>query len=201
MPARLPDSLARAERLTRLVLEPLDRDGARRLLSSLLPEQAVSDGLERILDLVSGNPLFAEEYVRLLVDRGLSPEADSAPRSAGGIGMPLPDTVQAVIAARLDALPASHKAVLCDAAVLGETFWDGGVMALSDRDRDGVDDVLAALIERQLVRPVRSSSLKDENEYLFWHALARDVAYEQLPRRARLRKRQDARRVDRAQGR
>ncbi len=106
--------------------------------------------------------------------------------------MPLPDTVQAVIAARLDALPASHKAVLCDAAVLGETFWDGGVMALSDRDRDEVDDVLAALIERQLVRPVRSSSLKDENEYLFWHALARDVAYEQLPRRARLRKHQDA---------
>ena len=103
-----------------------------------------------------------------------------------GEELPLPDTVQAVLAARLDTLPAEHKALLCDAAVFGESFWDGGVAALADGGRDQVPPAMGALVERQLVRPVASSSLAGETEYLFWHALARDVAYAELPKRVRV---------------
>ena len=91
-----------------------------------------------------------------------------------GEELPLPDTVQAVLAARLDTLPPEHKALLCDAAVFGETFWRGGVAALSGaRARTTSTTVMAdARRSRSLVRPVVTSSFEGEPEYLFWHALA-----------------------------
>ena len=106
--------------------------------------------------------------------------------------LPLPETVQAVIAARLDTLPPEQKAMLCDAAVIGETFWRGGVAAVSGREAAGVDEAMAALVARDLVRPVITPTIEGESEYLFWHALARDVAYGQLPRKARARKHEAA---------
>ena len=62
--------------------------------------------------------------------------------------------MQAVLAARLDTLPAEHKALLCDAAVIGETFWRGGVAALSGREASASTTAMAALAARDLVRPV-----------------------------------------------
>jgi tetratricopeptide (TPR) repeat protein len=143
---------------------------------------------EPILERIGGNPLYAEEYVRLLLDRGLLLEAVGLLRLREGEELPLPDTVQAVLAARLDTLPPEQKALLCDAAVFGESFWCGGVAAIAERGREEVEQTMAALTERQLVRPVASSSLTDETEYMFWHALARDVAYGELPKRARAQK-------------
>ena len=104
--------------------------------------------------------------------------------------LPLPKTVQAVLAARIDTLPSQQKALLCDAAVVGETFWRGAVAALSGRDPADVDGIMTDLSARDLVRPVISPSISGEVECIFWHALARDVAYRQLPRGVRARKHQ-----------
>ena len=137
---------------------------------------------------MGGNPLYAEEYVQLLLEGDLLFRSQGVLRLREGIELPVPDTVQAVLAARLDTLPEEQKALLCDAAVFGESFWGGGVAALAGREEADVDGVMSTLAQRQLVRPVVSSSLEGASEYLFWHALTRDVAYGELPRRARIDK-------------
>ena len=185
---RHPDVLASAPAVTRLTLAPLRRKDAARFVSSLLDERLAAAVRGPVLERIGGNPLYAEEYVRLLLDRGLLLKTRGVLRLKEGEALPLPDTVQAVLAARLDTLPPDQKALLCDAAVFGQSFWDGGVAALAGRDPADVRSGMAFLAERQLVRAVVSSSLAGETEYLFWHALARDVAYAELPKRARVQK-------------
>jgi class 3 adenylate cyclase/tetratricopeptide (TPR) repeat protein len=189
---RDPETLVESERVARLLLSPLSREDASRLVASLLDRKLAADVREPMLERAGGNPLYAEEYVRLLLDRGLLLESDGVIGLKSGEQLPLPDTVQAVLAARLDTLPPEHKALLCDAAVFGETFWDGGVAAVGGRHGAQVEQAIALLIERQLVRRVVSSSLADQAEFLFWHALARDVAYAEIPKRARIQKHVDA---------
>ncbi len=176
------------DRLRRITLPTLSEEQTHSLVESLLGGEAPSGASAHIVESCAGNPLYAEQYVRLLLDRGL-------PGSGGPAGcqdLPLPDTVHAVLAARLDTLPPGHKALLCDAAVFGETFWRGGVAALSDVEGIVLDEAMAALLARDFVRPVASQTAEGEQEYLFWHALARDVAYGQLPRTVRARKHQAA---------
>ena len=99
--------------------------------------------------------------------------------------MPFPDSVQALIAARLDTLEPDAKSLLADAAVIGKVFWAGAVAAMGDRDPQTVTATLRELSRKELVRPSRQSSMAGEAEYAFWHVLARDVAYNQLPRASR----------------
>ncbi len=124
-------------------------------------------------------PLRRQPLLRRGIGRGSLAETATAA---------LPASVQAVIAARLDALPAEHKAVLGDAAVVGGVFWNGAVVALDGRDADEVDHALRSLVDRQLIRRVRASSMHGENEFAFAHALAREVAYQELPRNVRAAK-------------
>ena len=180
------------DRLRRITLPTLSQQDASLLIADLLNAELAADVRVQIVDLVGGNPLFAEQYVRLLLDGGLLVRAADGLHLAADTDLPLPESVQAVLAARLDTLPAGHKALLCDAAVIGETFWRGGVAALSGCGTSAVDEAMAALAARDLVRPVAASSMVGEPEYLFWHALARDVAYGQLPRRVRARKHEAA---------
>ena len=82
----------------------------------------------------------------------------------------------------------TQKALLGDAAVVGSVFWSGALAAIGARDRDdGLEEALSGLLERRLIRRVRESSMEGEREYAFAHALARDVAYRQLPRAKRAR--------------
>ena len=187
-----PAMLAPIDDVGRVRLSPLTRKDAGHLVSALLDARIAADVRAPILERCGGNPLYAEEYVRLLLDRGLLHRAQGALRLREGERLPLPETVQAVLAARLDTLPPEHKAMLCDAAVFGESFWAGGVAALGGHESGDVREVMTLLAERQLVRPVVRSSLEGEAEFLFWHALARDVAYEQLPRRVRAGKHEKA---------
>ena len=99
--------------------------------------------------------------------------------------MPFPESVQALIAARLDTLEPEAKSLLADAAVIGKVFWAGAVAAMGDRDPQAVTTTLRELSRKELVRPSRQSSMAGEAEYAFWHVLARDVAYNQLPRASR----------------
>jgi class 3 adenylate cyclase/tetratricopeptide (TPR) repeat protein len=170
-----PTFAAGSTHLNRISLESLTRAETERLVNGLVGGAEVLG--PRVADIVAhceGNPFFAEESARLLTDRVQS--------------APVPASVQAVIAARLDALPPDRKAVLGDAAVVGAVFWNGAVAALGQRDQDEVDAALRDLVAKQLVRRVRESSMRGENEFAFAHALARDVAYGQLPRAARARK-------------
>ena len=121
----------------------------------------------KLLDRAGGNPLYAEEFVRMLTERG----DDAA----------LPESIQGIVAARLDSLPPEEKELLQRAAVIGRVFWLG---ALGD-ERQSLEHALHALTRKEFVRRQRQGSMAGEAEYAFSHALVRDVAYEQIPRSRR----------------
>src|SRR5581483_581891 len=100
----------------------------------------------------------------------------------------VPESVQALIAARLDTLPPESKGLLHDAAVLGTVFWSGALAFMQGTDEAEVRSRLHEIARKELVRSVRTSSVEDQEEYSFWHVLVRDVAYGQIPRAERRRK-------------
>ncbi len=138
-----------------------------------LLEQAVlpADLQQRLLQRAEGNPLYAEEFARLAAE-GRQPEE-------------LPETVQGIVAARLDALSPEEKECLQDASVLGKVFWLGAVARLGDRERWLLEERLHELERKEFVRRERRPSMAGETEYVFRHLLVRDVAYGQIPRAAR----------------
>ena len=170
----------------RLTLPPLT-DGETAVLVSSLLERAVLPASTQslLIERSGGNPLFAEEFVQLLVDRGLI-DLESHDRPVAELhDIPVPESLQALIGSRLDQLPHEDKALLQDAAVVGKVFWSGALAALCGCDEPSVHDRLADVLRRELVRPNRTSALEGQTEYTFWHALIRDVAYGQIPRAGR----------------
>jgi class 3 adenylate cyclase/tetratricopeptide (TPR) repeat protein len=183
---RRPDYGAGLRNATPINLSPLSEEETARLVSALLRTTVIPAELQQpILDRAGGNPLYAEEFVRLLKDRGLLVERGSSWELQDGAEVPFPDSVQALIAARLDTLGPEAKSMLADAAVVGKVFWAGAVAAMGDRDLDDVTDTLRELSRKELVHPARRSSIEGESEHAFWHILTRDVAYAQLPRGSR----------------
>ncbi len=159
-------------------LSPLSDQETGELVSNLITTTVLTPELKRaILERSGGNPLYAEEFVRLLKDRDLAPDE----------GL-LPDSVQALIAARLDTLSPERKSLLQDAAVVGKVFWAGAVAEIGGRELAEVDLALHELALKELVRPARRSSMEGESEYAFWHVLVVDVAYSQIPRAERTRR-------------
>ena len=180
--AARPDWAAGVAHATTITLSPLTDPEMADLLGALLLRSVMSVAdSEVLMRRAGGNPLFAREFVHMLEDRGL-----------GGIGAPespgagVPDTVQALIAARLDTLDAVERVVLQAASVIGDRFWSGALDAIAP----GVPDLevtLRALQRRGLLRRSSTSSISSELELSFAHALIRDVAYRRLPRPARSR--------------
>ena len=163
---------------TTINLPPLSDSETAELVSNLGAATVLTDELERtVLEQAGGNPLYAEEFVRLLADRG-----------PGSGEVEVPESVQALIAARLDTLTADRKAVIHDAAVLGKVFWVGALADIGGRDPTELELALHELARKELVRPARVSSVAGETEYSFWHLLVRDVAYAQIPRAERARR-------------
>jgi predicted ATPase/class 3 adenylate cyclase len=174
---------------TTLSLSPLTDDETARLISVLLSQAVLPAETQAILlERSGGNPLYAEEFVRMLTDRGILTRRGRVVEVAPEAEIPVPETVQAVIAARLDSLPAERKALLHDAAVVGKVFWTGALAWMGRTPERAVEEGLYELVRKELVRPVRLSSVKDQPEYSFWHLLVRDVAYGQIPRAARAAK-------------
>ena len=185
---RRPDYLSSVP-ITRLDLAPLADEDAQRLLAALLQSETLPPAVSApILERCAGNPLYAEEITALLRDRGLLIDTAAGLMLAKGAELPLPGAVQAVIAARLDDLPPESKALLADAAVVGQTFWAGAVAALGERAAADAERILTSLAHSALIRPAKTSTMAGEREYSFGHVLARDVAYGELPRAARARK-------------
>ena len=184
---RRPGFPGASSRAIRVDLRPLPDGAAERLASSLLEAGSLAPSLrDAILEHAAGNPLFVEEFVRLLRDRDLlEPSDGSSPRLREGASLPVPESIQALLAARLDTLPPDQKQMLGDASVVGKVFWVGAVAAMGEREPLAVNVPSSSLGRREFVRPYERSSMGGEREYAFWHVLARDVAYAALPRAAR----------------
>jgi class 3 adenylate cyclase/tetratricopeptide (TPR) repeat protein len=174
---------------TTISLAPLTGEETARLVAALLSQAVLpAETQATLLERSGGNPLYAEEFVRMLTDREILTRRGRAAELAAGAEIAVPETVQALIAARLDTLPPQRKSLLHNAAVIGKVFWSGAVATIGGVERRVVEDELHELARKELVRPSRTSSVKDEREYSFWHVLVRDVAYGQIPRGARSRK-------------
>ena len=160
-------------------LSPLSTEETGRLLRSLLEQtQLDAKTQEELLARAGGNPLYAEQFARSLLERGELLE--------------VPETVQGIIAARLDALSEEEKRLLQDASVVGKVFWLGAVEAVDGVTRWQAEELLHALARKEFVQRSRTSSVGTESEYAFRHVLIRDVAYGQIPRAARSQKHQRA---------
>ena len=164
-------------------LGPLSGDETGQLILARLGASSLPVSLQAaLLERSGGNPLFAEELVRLLEDRDLLENRGGSVALKPGVELPMPDSIGALIAARLDLLAPDRKALLADASVVGRSFWTGAVAAVGGREPAQVLEGLIELVAKELVRPVRGSSIEGETEFLFVHALVGDVAYAQLTR-------------------
>ncbi len=155
-------------------LSSLSDEDTARLLAELLGSVLPAETQVELLARAGGNPLYAEEFARMLRDRGRMGD--------------LPETVQGLIAARLDLLEPEQKALLQDAAVIGKRFWLGALASLSGGEAGRLETSLHALERKEFARRERSSSVADDGEYAFRHLLVRDVAYGQIPRADRAEK-------------
>jgi DNA-binding SARP family transcriptional activator/class 3 adenylate cyclase len=173
-------------------LAPLSDADTARLLAGLLEQALLPAELQAtLLARAGGNPLYAEEYVRMLADRGYLRRTQTGTwRLDRSDELPVPGTVQAIIAARLDALAPADKALLQDAAVLGETGWLGALATLAGEDPWVLEQRLHTLERKEFLRRERRPQVVGERQYAFRHVLIRDVAYGQLPRAVRAERHQ-----------
>ncbi len=171
---------------SRLQLEPLSRDETASLVGALLHVEGLPDKLrEQVLDRAEGNPLFVEETLRMLIDRGAVVQREGRWMASAAVAeIEVPETIEALIRARLDAIPRDERAVLQGAAVIGRTFQRSAVATL-------VEGPVERHLEQAILRDLVSEEPSVEPAYRFKHILIRDVAYATLPkaRRAELHRR------------
>jgi class 3 adenylate cyclase/predicted ATPase len=152
---------------TTLALAPLTAEQTAQLIGHVLGTPVLeAEAQGALLEQAGGNPLYAEQFAQLYVERGSTEE------------LPLPETLQGIIAARLDGLSADEKGLMLDAAVVGKVFWSGAL----GRHESETTATFHALERKGFVRRQRRSSVEGESELAFAHALVRDVAYGQIPR-------------------
>jgi tetratricopeptide (TPR) repeat protein len=190
---RVPGWAASARNLAKVNLRPLAPAETARLIGNLLGSAVLPAELQQaILDRSGGNPLYAEQFVRLLQDQQILTRAGARWRIDANAEIPLPPGVHGLIAARLDTLSAESKRLLHDAAVVGKVFWSGAVAEMADLGEADVQVVLRELARKELIHVVRRSSVAGQAEYSFTHALIREVCYAQIPRAERARRHQRA---------
>ncbi len=150
-----------------LGLSPLSQEQTAVLISHVLERTLLPAEIQQaLLERSEGNPLYAEQFAQLYLERGSAED------------LPLPETLQGIVAARLDGLSAAEKAVLQDASVVGKVFWTGALR----RDESEATPLLHALERKGFLTRQRRSSVESEGEWAFAHMLLRDVAYGQIPR-------------------
>jgi class 3 adenylate cyclase/tetratricopeptide (TPR) repeat protein len=163
-----------------LALAALPEHEGEQLLAGLLGDGALTESTKAaLLENAGGNPLFLEETVRMLADSGL------ADAELGDV--PVPTSLQSLITARLDQLPARQKHLGQHASVVGRVFWPSAVAHLrGNGESDGLPADLDELERRDFIHAQEASTIAGELEYAFKHILIRDVAYGQLPRARRV---------------
>ena len=170
---------------TTMRLEPLSESETAQLVAALRDRDTLSSAAaEAVVERSSGNPLYAEEFMRMLRDQHRGDSGKGSPAADAA----LPPTIQALLSARLDALASNLRATAQDAAVVGLTCWPGAVAGIAGSSEDIVRASLEDLVEREVLRRVKTTSVAGQTEYTFRHVLVRDVAYGRIPRAERARK-------------
>jgi class 3 adenylate cyclase len=173
--------------MTAISLDPLSPEESESLVEALLAVDNLPAGItSQILDRAGGNPFFLEEIVESLIDNGMiTKEGERWVASRDLAGFEVPDSIQAVLASRIDLLDPLDKRVLQRAAVVGRIFWPTPVERLLDMDEEELLASLERLEARDFARSQLRSTISGEPEYIFKHLLTREVAYESLPRAER----------------
>jgi hypothetical protein len=181
---RRPAWAGARRRTSAMHLEALPPSDTGRLLGELLGAEVPPAIRDLVVSRAEGNPFFVEEMIGTLIDRGVLAHTNGSwSFEALPVGFAVPDSIQAVIAARIDLLPTAEKAALQAASVIGRTFWTGPVYELVA----GESPDIGLLEERDFVRRRAGSSLAGEREYVIKHSLTREVAYASLPKAKRAR--------------
>jgi class 3 adenylate cyclase/tetratricopeptide (TPR) repeat protein len=170
---------------TSLYLEPLPEGAMKALLAGLVP--GLPEALQaQILSRAEGVPLYAVETVRMLLDRGLLVAEGSTYRLSGTVeSLEVPETLHALIAARLDGLSPDERKVLEDGAVLGKTFTLEALAALSGLDRAQLEPLVASLVRKEVLGVQTDPRSPEHGQYGFLQDLVRHVAYGTLSKRER----------------
>ena len=170
---------------TSILLEPLNAEECGQLVTNLLADDSVDPVVrERIATAAEGHPLYAEEITGLLVDEGRLVLKEGRWTPTGDLAdLPVPPTISALLAARLDKLPASERRLIEVASVMGQVFYLAAVRELSSEVSDATDGI-AALVRKQIIRPERSD-LSATDALGFRHLLIRDEAYASIPKATR----------------
>lgn len=180
-----PDWGVGSRNFTSLSLGPILADAMTRLLSGLVP------GLpERLRDIIlqraEGVPLYAVETVRMLIDRGMLTHDGTAYRVPEAVSvLEVPETLHALIAARLDSLPPAERSLVQNASVLGKTFTRPALAHVAGLGQEALLPLLAALVRKEILSVQADPRSPERGQYGFLQDLVRRVAYERMPKRAR----------------
>jgi class 3 adenylate cyclase/tetratricopeptide (TPR) repeat protein len=167
-------------------LAPLSEPETAQLVAALRDRDTMpADVAEAVVERSGGNPLYAEEFMRMLRDQSRLPGGHAPERFDVDA---LPPTIHALLSSRLDALPADLRTTAQDAAVVGLTCWPGAVAAIGGASDDEARAALEDLVDREVLRRAKSTSVAGQTEYVFRHVLVRDVAYARIPRLERAHK-------------
>ncbi len=177
----------------RLDLKPLSKEESRMLVQEILyrVNHIPSVLRELIVGGAEGNPFYLEELVKMLIDgKVILPGAVEWTVNMDRLDtVSIPPTLAGVLQARLDALDGIERASLQRASVVGRIFWDDAVQALGtpkDSERERLEQSLAVLRRKELIYSNPDSTFSGTQEYMFKHALLRDVTYETLLKRQRI---------------
>ena len=170
---------------TSMTLEPLTPDAMDELVRGMVP--GLPDELrERIRDRAEGIPLYAVETVRMLLDRGLIRRGGDRFEVEGPVEeLAVPETLQALIAARLDGLPPDERALVQDASILGKTFTRAGLAALTGKGEDELEPLLTSLVRKELLSLQMDPRSPERGQYGFLQSLVQKVAHDRLSKRDR----------------
>jgi tetratricopeptide (TPR) repeat protein len=170
---------------TSLYLEPLSANAMDELLSGLVPGLP-EDLRQRILERAEGVPLYAVETVRMLLDRGLLVQEGDVYRPTGQVeALEVPETLHALIAARLDSLTTEERQLVQDGSVIGKTFTKPGLLAVAGTPESEVEPLLASLLRKEILAVQADPQSPERGQYTFLQEIVRRVAYETLAKRER----------------
>jgi class 3 adenylate cyclase/tetratricopeptide (TPR) repeat protein len=179
---RRPNWGAGKQGMISLRLGPLTNNEMRALVGGTvrgLPDEAVTG----IVDRAAGIPLYAVELLRMLLAQGDLEEADGHYRLVGDlVGLAVPESLQAVIGARLDRLDPEDRTLLQDAAVLGYAFTADGLASINPPIQSDLESRLARLARKELIEPVRDPRSPERGQYRFLQTMIRDVALGRMSR-------------------
>ncbi|MEV0154626.1 adenylate/guanylate cyclase domain-containing protein [Micromonospora sp. NPDC050686] len=170
-----------------ITLPPLRDTGIASLYAHMFGQAAfTAEMLNPLIEVAGGNPLYAHEYVRMLIEQGALRQSGRGWSLEKHLELPMPESVHSVIANRVDLLDAKDRAVLLAASVVGVQFWPGAVAAALGQSVESVERALRRLEQRDFVHEQGASTMAGQPEFRFRHVLVRDVCYQRLPRTERV---------------